>query len=74
MTRTTSPQVTFAVDLVEPSRELLPTEKPKVSIEKLLEGYSNSVFVLPGEEKEEFTPRHATTTTLMSSSNRVFTA
>lgn len=56
MTRTTSPQVTFAVDQVEPGRELLATEKPKASIEKLLEGYSNSDFVLPGEKPEEFKP------------------
>jgi hypothetical protein len=36
MTKTTLPQVTFAVDKVEVGKILLPNEKPKVSVEKLL--------------------------------------
>jgi len=36
MTKTTTSHVTFAVDPVEVGRDLLPTEKPKASIEKLL--------------------------------------
>jgi len=36
MTKTTTSHVTFQVDPVEVGRELLPTEKPKVSVEKLL--------------------------------------
>ena len=36
MSKVTLPQVTFAVDPVEAGRELLPTEKPKASVEKLL--------------------------------------
>ncbi|OAI48435.1 hypothetical protein AYO44_06890 [Planctomycetaceae bacterium SCGC AG-212-F19] len=36
MTKTTTSHVTFAVNPVEVGRELLPTEKPKASIEKLL--------------------------------------
>lgn len=56
MTKTTTSHVTFAVDPVEIGRGLLPTEKPKASIEKLLEGYSNSDFLFPGEEQAEFKP------------------
>ena len=58
MTKTTLPQVTFAVDPVEAGQELLPTEKPKASVEKLLGSPS----------------RRATTTTPMSSSNPDSTA
>lgn len=54
MPKTATPHVTFAVDPVEVGRELLPTEKPSASIEKLLEGHHEVVF--PGEDQAEFRP------------------